>query len=414
MNERADQREAEEEDGPNYLGVGIMASSLALLAFGHFAAIQPLFLCSAAVVISLIIWQVCDPFADAAQWIGVTFRLPGSVRGATLDAIASSMPELFSGIFFVWVAISGVENAQVQHEASAEGFGATLATCAGSAVYNMILIPAVCAIAISFWRKERPTIDVEKEVILRDGLWFMGCELILLAFLWSNQIHWWMGVVLMAAYFAYILHLYRDARAYRQAKELDEEDDELPESAAVFFGVFEIPLNSATAWLTILLSTVLAAAACYFLVDITNQTAELLEVPSFFVAVILAAAVSSVPDTFLSLGAATRGDDSGAVSNAFGSNIFDICICLSVPLLVGTYMNGWQPISLTEINEAGQEVAMAGLVGLRILLWVLTLVTLLILWHKQQLTRRKAFVLCGLYLVFVGYAVLGSLGIMKL
>ena len=100
-----------------------------------------------------------------------------------------------------------------------------------------------------------------------------------------------------------------------------------------------------------------------------------------------------------------RGDDDGAVSNAFGSNIFDICICLSIPLLVCSYLNGWQPVSLTQNGEP-----MPGLVGLRILLAVLTIVTLLIMWHNLQLTRRKAWVLCALYGMFVVYAVAGSLG----
>jgi hypothetical protein len=53
---------------------------------------------------------------------------------------------------------------------------------------------------------------------------------------------------------------------------------------------------------------------------------------------------------------------------------------------------------------------MPGLVGIRILLCVLTLVTLLIMWHKRQLTRTKALVLCALYALFVAYAVAGSLG----
>ena len=53
---------------------------------------------------------------------------------------------------------------------------------------------------------------------------------------------------------------------------------------------------------------------------------------------------------------------------------------------------------------------MASLVGLRILLAALTAVTLIIMWHNRQITRKKALVLCGLYLIFIGYAVAGSLG----
>ena len=114
------------------------------------------------------------------------------------------------------------------------------------------------------------------------------------------------------------------------------------------------------------------------------------------------------PDTLLSVGAALRGDDSGAVSNAFGSNIFDICVCLAVPLMLGSFLNGWQPVSL--LDESGEP--MVGLVGLRMLLGVLTVVTLAIMWHNRQLTRTKAIVLCALYGVFIAYAVLGSLGVL--
>ena len=413
-------------------------------------------------LVSVIIWQVCDPFADAAQWVGQRFRLPGSVRGATLDAIASSMPELFSGIFFVVIAISAAQDlnpgdsvaaGEAILKAGAEGFGSTIATCAGSAVYNMILIPAFCALVISFVRPERPTIDVDDEVISRDGIWFLCCEILLIMFLFQNQMMWWMGIVLLLVYGVYVAQLYFDAMQYRvkidavnayltqhgadgyvrdtiasvreqgvrvtanfvmkaqeEFKDADSangEDEQSSDSAGVFFGFLRIPLNGLTTCFILFGATLLAAAACYFLVEATIRTAEILKVPAFFVAVILAAAASSVPDTFLAIAAARRGDDSGAVSNAFGSNIFDICVCLAIPLLVNSWLTGWEPVSLLQDGKP-----IAGLVGLRVLLVVLTVVNLGIMWHNRQITRRKAFIMCGLYAVFVAYAVMGSLGIL--
>lgn len=431
-----------------------VVSLIALAATGYLSSTTGsqawtiLFLLSQATVISIVIWQACDPFADAAQWIGTTLRLPGSVRGATLDAVASSMPELFSGIFFVVLAISANEGGKEQLAgATGEGYGATVATCAGSAVYNMILIPAICALVIAKYRPEHPTIDVEDKVISRDGLWFVGCEVLLLFFLFQPSMHWWMGVALLGAYLIYLIVLFRDAKLYQRRygfikQQLDdgksndqiadqansqnlklsrdliqkirdrgadgeaEEDDQPPKTAGVLFGFFDVPLSFKTAWLVIGVSTVIAAIACYWLVEVTHSTAHTLNIPLFFVAVILAAAASSVPDTFLSVGAAMRGDDDGAVSNAFGSNIFDICVCLSIPLLVGSYLNGWQPILLTQDGEP-----MEGLSGLRILLCSLTIVTLLIMWHNRQLTKKKAYILVGLYGIFVAYAVAGSLGL---
>ena len=425
-------------------------SLIALAATGYMSSTTGsqlwsiLFLISQATVISIVIWQACDPFADAAQWIGTTLRLPGSVRGATLDAIASSMPELFSGIFFVVLAISASDGAKNElASATGEGYGATVATCAGSAIYNMILIPAICALVIAKYRPEHPTIDVEDKVISRDGLWFVCCEVLLLFFLFQPAMHWWMGLALLGAYVLYLIVLYRDAKVYQKRyafikQQLGEgnsneeiveqgnsnkmklsrdliqklrsgetdDDEDPPESAGVLFGFFDVPLSFKSAWIVIGISTIIAAIACYWLVEVTHSTAHTLNVPLFFVAVILAAAASSVPDTFLSVGAAMRGDDDGAVSNAFGSNIFDLCVCLSIPLLVGSYLNGWEPILLTQDGEP-----MVGLSGLRILLCALTIVTLLIMWHNRQLTKKKAYVLIGLYGVFVAYAVAGSLGL---
>ncbi|MCC9608616.1 hypothetical protein LOC68_09375 [Blastopirellula sp. JC732] len=453
------QENHDEEEGGDWIGLGVAIAAVAALGAFWLMSWQLAFLLTSVVVISIVIWQACDPFADAAQWIGTTLGIPGSVRGATLDAISSSLPELFSGIFFVVIAISAVQgnDPAAIEAAGAEGFGSTIATCAGSAVYNMILIPAIVTMTIAFYRRTRPTIDVEDEVLARDGIWFLLCELALLVFLFQNKMYWWMGLVLMGMYVVYICQLYRDTIVYRKrlhalkeyftAKGLDtptptviselaaqnvkvhyllvdkireeikegsfdenedEDEEEAPEGAGALFGFVEIPLSHVTAWLIILVSTVVAVVACYFLVESTRHTAVALNVPTFFVAVILAAAASSVPDTFLSIGSAMRGDDSGAVSNAFGSNIFDICICLSVPLLVNSYLVNWGPVSLTQDGEP-----IAGLVGLRISLFVLTGVTLAIMWHNRQLTFRKSLVLCGLYGLFIAYAVLGSLGMLE-
>ncbi len=426
-----------------YLWAQSSASIVAQIVFGLFQV----------VAISIVIWQACDPFADAAQWFGERWKLPSSVRGATLDAIASSLPELFTGLFFVVLAMTSVSDGpDAAAAAGTEGLGATIATCAGSAVYNMMLIPALCGIVIAKTRHDRPVIEIDARVISRDGLWFLACELVLIIFLFQPTMTWYMAVVLMGMYALYVYSLILDSKRYRRAREViaakfagqpipstdelivavrevgirpslhlldqvrreltqnhEDFDDEPAESAGILFGLFEVRLNPAVGYTILLISTIVAAAACFWLVEVTRHTADTLNVPLFFVAVIVAAAASSVPDTFLSIAAARRGDDDGAVSNAFGSNIFDICICLSIPLLVNIWLNDWQPISLTENGEP-----LSGLYGLQILLCASTVVTLLIMWRDLQLTWLKSWILVALYGIFVAYAVVGSLGILKL
>ncbi|MEM6471400.1 MAG: hypothetical protein AAF802_17695, partial [Planctomycetota bacterium] len=161
------------------------------------------------VLVSIVIWQACDPFADAAQYLGERWRIPSSVRGATLDAIASSLPELFTGLFFILMAVRAGSPDQLT--VNGGGFGATIATCAGSAVYNMILIPAFCGLTIAATRLDRPTIQIDKRVILRDGVSFLICETVLVAFLFKSQLSWHLAVVLISLYMAYLAWLATDA-----------------------------------------------------------------------------------------------------------------------------------------------------------------------------------------------------------
>ena len=390
-----------------FFAVSLIATGLfwSLRGEGGFG-LEIAFILSASVAIAILIGEACDPFADAAQWVGVQLRIPSSVRGATLDAIASSMPELFTGLFFVIVALSGSTDQAAQLARSAEGYGSTIATCAGSSIYNLVLIPAVCAIAVSFYRPEKPHVEIGLDSIKRDGSWVIAVQFGLLYFLFQPKLYWWMAVIALAAYVFYVLHLGIATRTYRKQLAVDDAPVEEPDSeTSLVFGLFNLKLTGISATLVLLGATIVAATACYFLVELTNTSAKELGVSPFFVAVILTAAVSSIPDTFMSLGSAMRGDDSGAVSNVFGSNIFDICIGMSIPLLVCCYLNDWQPVAL--VGENGET--MAGVVGLRVLLFLLSVCALSCMWYFRKITRSTAIAFCGLYLIFVGYAVVGGM-----
>jgi len=442
--------------GPHWQNVplAITVASVAAVSLFTWAGWTLCSLLTQAVLISVVIWQACDPFAEASQWIGKMLQIPGSVRGATLDAVASSLPEMLLGVFFVVLALLSGEDPSDQARLAGEGYASSLATCTGSAIYNMILIPAFCVLVISFTRRQRPTIDIDARVITRDGVWYLGAQVLMVALLISNVIYWWAGVVLLGMYGVYIAQLYFDALAHRRAyaaihahlrgdaadasseeivaalrasglkaspalvddlrheRDRDPEDPSLNDSeASLLFGTIRVRLSYLSAWSIIAGATVVAAVACYWLVEVTTDTASELQAPVFFVAVILTAAASSVPDTFLSIGAARRGDDDGAVSNALGSNTFNICVALSLPLLVCCALNDWQPVYLTHNGQPGGK-PMSGLLQLYLLLCGLTVVTMLILWHNRQLTRTKGLILCVMYGIFIGYAVAGSVGLL--
>lgn len=284
MTEPTDSQTPVESHRSVWLSLALFATTLLLTGIFHYWRthastlwIEAGFIVSAAAAISVLISEACDPFADAAQWVGCRLRLPPSVRGATLDAIASSMPELFTGLFFVMVALTGDKDQSQRLLDSAEGYGSTIATCAGSSIYNLILIPAVCAIAVSFTRPRQPYIDVHSEVVRRDGMWVVFSQIGLLIFLFQPELDWWMGLVALFAYVVYVCHLYIATCRFRAGLAKGTiEHDEPNRTASIFFGSCSVNLNGYTSLIILVISTLVAALACYLLVDLTNQSASTL------------------------------------------------------------------------------------------------------------------------------------------
>ena len=68
----------------------------------------------------LIIWKASDGFEVSSEYLGR--NMSDGVRGATINAIASSMPELFTTIFFLL------------YLKDTDGFSGGIGTTAGSAI----------------------------------------------------------------------------------------------------------------------------------------------------------------------------------------------------------------------------------------------------------------------------------------
>jgi cation:H+ antiporter len=129
------------------------------------------------------------------------------------------------------------------------------------------------------------------------------------------------------------------------------------------------------------------------LVYATDKFGEATGIPLIFVAVVLSAAATSVPDTIISVKDARKGNYDDAVSNALGSNIFDIAFALGFPILLYNliYRNSmtlhWYVLKFT------QEVWA--------FLLLATVLSLAIMLIGKYFTRLKAFLLLGIYLLFL-------------
>ena len=222
----------------------------------------------------------------------------------------------------------------------------------------------------------------------------------------------------MLTYGAYVVILFRTmSEAEEGEEEDDDEDDESPDRSR-FMSLLMLDLEHAIVgdkeltrargWNLLVVSMIVIGAACLLLVKACEWmgaesfsffgmgTFSGLNIPIIFVSVVLASAATSVPDTIISIRDARAGNYDDAVSNAIGSNIFDVCFALGLPLFLYTLMNG--PIELSA------ETALFSS-ELRTLLFGLTTVGIIIYLLGDGMGRGKAFLLLGLYFFFTLYIV---------
>ena len=153
-----------------------------------------------------------------------------------------------------------------------------------------------------------------------------------------------------------------------------------------------------TALATLSLAVCHISAACYVMAESVIHIADHFHMNTFFVAVIVAAAATSVPDTLISFKSAMKGKHDDSVANAVGSNIFDICVCLGLPLFAYTLLYG--PVVIPQT---------AGVTELRIMLLILSLLVIGILLLPKIGKWTAASFLFG-YIFYASYSWCSGLG----
>ena len=319
---------------------------------------------------TIIIWRAGDFFSSAATYIQEKHEIPQSIKAAVIDAVASSFPEFCVAV----IAVIMIGRAEVG-----------ISSIVGSALYNVLVIPAAAGLVAT-----SPMI-ISREVVWRDNIYYFGVVLLLGAMLWQFPNEWGAGVALLflLAYIGYVVLLHRDFKKSRNQEsdeikaekvEEDEEDEE---------DLLELT-SEKKAWLWIMLMMFVMGGASHLLVESSLALGDMLGIDGVIMGFVVIAAGTSIPDTALSVISAKKGHYDAAVSNVFGSNIFDICVCLSIPILLALAMNG-EPTNI-DLPQTG-------------LIWSLigaTLLAIYFFWsNNYTLTKVKAGMMGILYFLII-------------
>ncbi|MFB6273865.1 MAG: sodium:calcium antiporter [Salinibacter sp.] len=326
-----------------------------------------------ALVATVVIWKGSGWLESSSERLSVYYELPPIIQGAVVVAVGSSFPELSTAVF----------STLIHGE-----FELGVAAIVGSALFNVLMVPALSGLfAKDVLRSNRDLVYKEAQFYL------ISIAVLLLVFSFAVIYHPVEGVAgsvagevtrllalfPLAMYGLYVFVQYQDTMDYEP--EAHSNDIRPAREWAVLFG----------ALVTILIGV-------EGLVRSAVRFGEFFGTPSFLWGITVVAAGTSVPDAFVSIQAARSGNAITSVANVLGSNIFDLLVCIPAGVLVaGTVV----------INYSIGAPMMA-------VLTVATLVVFLMMRTDLLVSRREAWTLIVLYVLFVVWVTVETFAVVDL
>jgi K+-dependent Na+/Ca+ exchanger-like protein len=350
------------------------------------------------ILIFYLLAKICDQyFVKSLDIISKKLNLSEDVAGATFMAIGTSAPEFFTAV----IALTKV---------GSENIGA--GTIVGSAIFNILVIVGASAIVSTAFLNWKP--------VIRDMGFYIIAILVLYLTFTDGIITLTEAGIYLAFYAFYIILLANWKRFFPASEKIQKgkqiveglkKEDVYLERNRGLWAKFLLFIDKTLAlifpdlekkphlfWLTFTISILLIIALSWSLVELAILFAHSVGIPEVIIALTILAGGTSVPDLLASLIVAKQKRGDMAVSNAVGSNTFDILICLGLPWLVYILLKGQNIYVATEnLNYS-------------ILLLFFTVITILfvLIVQKFKIGRKSGYLLIGIYICYLLYAVVSN------
>ena len=319
-------------------------------------------------------------FVPSLDKIAHKWKMSDDAAGATLMAAGSSAPELFIAIIAL---VMGGDNFEI-------GVG----TIVGSALFNLLVIIG----AIGFVRSSR----IAWQPMFRDIIFYLIAIALLYWAYSSGSISMLHVGIFVGVYVLYVIAVvyWRRILPHTEDEEEEEDDEDEDPSWKKYFRLLDYLLQKIFAkekyyWANFIISVILIALLSWVLVESAVVISDFLGVPKYIIALTILAFGTSVPDMMSSIIVAKQGRGGMAISNALGSNIFDILIGLGMPWLVLIFMKNINIIVDTS-NIAHHILVLLGSVVGMLALFVV---------NRWRINRAIGALMIGAYLTYLGYVI---------
>ncbi|MFB6223990.1 MAG: sodium:calcium antiporter [Haloarcula sp.] len=318
------------------------------------------------VAATAVIWRGSDWLETSSERLATYYGLPDVVQGALIVAMGSSFPEVAT---VVVAALGG---------SMPLGVGAIV----GSAIFNILVIPAGAGIATD------DVLESSRTLVYKEAQFYMLAVSVLLITLALAVIYYpdeapLTGVVTrplalmpLALYGLYVFIQYQDTADHDTAG--DEPDG----------------ISVGRQWLFLLLGLAVILVAVERLVHSVGVLGRAAGIQEFLLGVTILAGATSLPDALVSVRAARNDRSVTSLANVFGSNTFDLLVAIPLGVLIA---GAWTV-------DFAMAVPMFGvLTGATILLFT-------VLRTDLVLSKRESYALLGAYATFVVWVVVETAG----
>lgn len=332
----------------------------------------------------LFLWRITESFfIPSLDIIAGKLRMSSNMAGATLMAAGSSAPEL--AIAIVAVLRPG------------EHLEIGLGTIIGSAVFNMLVIIGVVAMVKKVVLNWQP--------IARDLLSYFITIILLFLIMLNGSISLIESLLLLVFYLLYIVFIvyYQKIFPYKTITENMIDEQPVSNKRSPISRLFH-PFNTMILCvfplerfylLLFFLSIIFISGFSIILVESTIIISEVIHIPEFFIAITIIAIGTSIPDLISSAIVARQGRGEMAISNAVGSNVFDILVGIGLPVLIFILING----GATVVNNEGYIPSIIVLFGSIIIIFLYLMI------NRWKLGIKAGILLLIIYLLFIAWEI---------
>lgn len=331
---------------------------------------------------TVLVWKGSDLLEESAQALAAYYTIPPAVEGAVVIAVGSSLPELATTVI----------SAAIHDE-----FHLGVSVIVGSAVFNILVIPGLSAIAAK-------QVTAHPSLVYKDAQFYVISILAVLlvfalAVLFSpvegermrGELTRSLALIPLGLYLVYLFLQHMETLDYRHEKKKERRKESEADSN-------EERIRPGRNWLILAGGMALITVGVEGLIRSALFLGDYFETPGFLWGVTVIAAATSIPDALVSIRVAMHRKGDTSIGNVLGSNVFDLLVAIPAGVMVA----GASVVDFTSTLSL-----MTYLVAATVLLFV----HIRIGW---RLTRSDGIVLLSAYLAFVIWMVLETTGVVRL